>query len=182
MSGAGAAGAASHSNAAIASAAIADRPASDLASDPAGDRFSRRPGSPRFDAMRDDTTLRFDRMIVQPRDGVERGGSRYTGNRSVLPGGRNQPVDQAQGVVVLPPPSSGPAQPSVKARDAVRRQCRSQTLPRIALNPRRMPRLNAWPGAVLISAPPVWSLSLGRLPETQAPTRNATPDDASSRQ
>ena len=173
MSGAGAAGAASHSNAAIASAAIADRPAS---------RFSRRPGSPRFDAMRDDTTLRFDRMIVQPRDAVERGGSRYTGNRSVLPGGRNQPVDQAQGVVVLPPPSSGPAQPSVKARDAVRRQCRSQTLPRIALNPRRMPRLNAWPGAVLISAPPVWSLSLGRLPETQAPTRNATPDDASSRQ
>jgi len=24
--------------------------------------------------MRDDTTLRFDRMIVQPRDGVERAG------------------------------------------------------------------------------------------------------------
>jgi hypothetical protein len=57
--------------------------------------------------MRDDTTLRFDRMIVQPRDGVERGEDRAIGNRSVLPGERNQPVDQARGVAVLPPPSSG---------------------------------------------------------------------------
>jgi hypothetical protein len=71
-------GAAGHSNAAIAGAAIADRPASDLASDPARGRFARRPDSAHFDAMRDDTTLRFDHTIVQPRDGVEHEEDRAT--------------------------------------------------------------------------------------------------------
>ena len=112
----GAAGAAGHSNAAIAGAAFADRPASDLARDPAGDGFSRRRDSARFGAMRDDTTLRFDHTIVQPRDGVERGEYRATPEIGcVLPGEHNPPVDLAQVVIVLA--LQEPAQLSVKARD-----------------------------------------------------------------
>ena len=105
MSCASAVGAASHSNAAIAGAAVADRPAGDLASDPASGRFSRCTEFGRFDVMRDD--LRFDHTIVQPRDGVERGENRaFLPHRDigcVLAGEHDSPIDLAQVVVVLRP-------------------------------------------------------------------------------
>jgi len=73
-------------------------------SDPAGGRFSRCTEFGRFDVTRDDTTLRFDHTIVQPRDGVERGENRallpHRDIGCVLAGEHDSPIDLAQ-VVAL---------------------------------------------------------------------------------